>query len=213
MTSFSVLPLFSSPIITCAFGMDSKPLFSAIKNDKTIQYLPASDSGQLTAPFTSDSRHILDKFLEYKRAILDTFYDVKNGIFKLEKTEFAMTTSWVTKSEKGAQGDWHFHANCMYSGVLYDQTGEGMAPIEFERPTSSRAALLPGPICEFNIFNSDKWTLHPESNSLVFFPSYLMHRIGRQTGEAVRYSIAFNFFPNGLFGPGGDSMAHIDVRA
>jgi len=35
---------------------------------------------------------------------------------------------------------------------------------------------------------------------LYLFPSYLQHRIGKNEEDQVRYSLAFNLFPVGVFG-------------
>ena len=52
--------------------------------------------------------------------------------------------------------------------------------------------------------NNNSWTISPEKNLLVFFPSYLEHRIINNKDK--RRSLAFNIVPIGGYGTGDSSM-------
>ena len=48
--------------------------------------------------------------------------------------------------------------------------------------------------------NCKSFELKPEKNKLIFFPSYLRHKIKIHKGDTVRYSLAFNIIPIGDVG-------------
>ena len=56
-----------------------------------------------------------------------------------------------------------------------------------------------------NPLNTHLTIIPPEYNKLIFFPSYLSHKIGEFKGK-VRYSLAFNIVPKGEYGDGDSSM-------
>ena len=47
---------------------------------------------------------------------------------------------------------------------------------------------------------TNNWRLQPKKNMIVFFPSYLHHRIEKNTFDEVRHSLAFNIMPDGTTG-------------
>jgi len=47
---------------------------------------------------------------------------------------------------------------------------------------------------------TSNWKLNPKKNMLVFFPSYLYHKIEKNTSDEVRHSLAFNIMPDGATG-------------
>ena len=63
---------------------------------------------------------------------------------------------------------------------------------------------------EFNIYNSQSWSISPKKNMIIFFPSYLYHQIEKHNSKIVRYSLAFNIMPNHTFGD-ADSEANLNV--
>ena len=44
------------------------------------------------------------------------------------------------------------------------------------------------------------WRLQPKKNMLIIFPSYLHHKIEKNTFDEVRHSLAFNVMPDGATG-------------
>ena len=86
----------------------------------------------------------------------------------------------------------------MFSGILYLDDDENAAPIEFEsRNGGDQIFVVPS---EPTILNSRRWSFKPEKNMMLIFPSELYHRIGVHKSLQPRYSIAFNFFPEGKIG-------------
>lgn len=160
--------------------------------------------------YASADFHILDTYLDLKEEIKKCFNFFKNTILKYESTEFQITTSWMTKVRPGCMSHFHNHKNCMYSGVLYFDTFDHCAPIEFTNTNLYQDCFLLNQPSEKNIYNNDVWSIIPEKNNIIFFPSYLMHRVGIHECDSSRYSLAFNFIPDGIFGS-ADSTLRVEI--
>lgn len=67
--------------------------------------------------------------------------------------------------------------------------------------------ISPSPPTEYNIYNSPWWNFKPKKNMVIFFPSYLKHRMGRHNLDDPRYCLVFNIMPCGTFGFGDSSIS------
>ena len=52
------------------------------------------------------------------------------------------------------------------------------------------------------------WRLEPKKNRLVVFPSYLYHKIEKNTSDEVRHSLAFNVMPDGIIGQNDSTFVY-----
>ena len=68
--------------------------------------------------------------------------------------------------------------------------------VEFETPLWNHSDFYLYPK-EFNLLNMTSFKLKPQSNLLVFFPSYLQHQVSRHNDNKSRYSLSFNIIPIG----------------
>ena len=50
-----------------------------------------------------------------------------------------------------------------------------------------------------NIYSCEEWTITPKENTVLLFPSNLMHRVAKNLSNKNRYSLAFNINPIGTF--------------
>lgn len=146
--------------------------------------------------------------------VLDSRPNIKST-FENEATVFArevyrtqvdmrMTTSWLTKTAPGGFSNEHHHSNSVFSGVWYPDDG---CDIMFSNPIMEHGTLW-SPPDQLNEFSTGSYHLPARRNMLVLFPSWLKHRIVRNSGD-VRYSLAFNFFPADEF---GDNDSTFTVR-
>lgn len=192
--------LFFSPVYQIIVP-DGLPALDALKE---YEYIPAIAENSHTCYITK-STSVLDDFPKEKQIILNYFYKVKNEYLRHESTDFKMTSSWGTRAEQGSQSQYHYHANNFYSGVFYfDEYADNAGPIMFESPLQSQN-FYSFKIEEYNLHNARTHSLNLRKNTLIFFPSYLKHKIGLHLSEKPRYSIAFNFHPTGEYGF-GDSL-------
>lgn len=196
--NFSVYPFFSSPISLTFLDIDTKDFLNQLKN---IKFKDASDENMEDQSNTeiTNTLYLLnsDNFLSLRSEIMQKFYFYKNNYLMLSNTDFQMTTSWGVRSKKGTYSQMHSHSNSFISGVLYLNGDENTGDIEFDSPIYEQISVVP---TEFNMFNSKVWNIKPQKNLLVFFPSYLRHRIKRNNSNEDRYSIAFNLIPYGTYG-------------
>ena len=97
----------------------------------------------------------------------------------------------------GSSGDIdHFH-----DGVDI-HLSEGGGDLQFFRPDGNWQIFAPHKPREYNNYNSTSWTVPVQQNRLLIFPAYIPHRIMRNSGKKIRYSLAFNVIPKGIFGWG-----------
>ena len=188
------LPLFASNIIFLNVEEDTDEL-------KTIGGVKSSNiDGDVK---DSENFRILEKCPRVRDIILNKWRQVADEFFKY-KHDFAITTSWITDVEPGSSSQFHSHFNCMISGVYYfDTYDEFSAPIEFINPLTKVQSFWIEPK-EPSLACSTLWTLPPRDKQVIFFPSYLEHRVGLHRGDKMRHSLAFNIVPIGLIG-GADS--------
>lgn len=146
-----------------------------------------------------ESHHFLDhpqlNFLKQK--ITAEFLKFVSESYDYSTTKFNMTTSWLKVLTPGSYGHFHWHRNCMFSGVYYLDSiaeNEGGKLVVHDSNTSSFFVKASSGI-NYEIFN-----ITPQEDRVVFFPSELQHKITRNDSNRNRYSIAFNFIPIGEIG-------------
>tara|TARA_B100001057_G_scaffold272047_1_gene272288 strand:+ start:474 stop:1097 length:624 start_codon:yes stop_codon:yes gene_type:complete len=134
--------------------------------------------------------------LHLKNKIIKEFYTFKNQVMRYEN-RFEIVRSWIAKSEPGQSSDFHNHNNCMWSGVYYIDVPQKSGGITFENFDMQRFQLN---VTDYNQNNSDKWTVIPQTDTIIFFPSEVYHKIETNESNMTRYSIAFNLLPVGEIG-------------
>ena len=114
----------------------------------------------------------------------------------------------MTKTLTGGYCQFHSHKKCYYSGVLYFDSYE-TGDLVFKKSSLSNSIKINEPE-EWNIYNYDNFFIKPQKNLIVFFPSYLEHKINLYSNFEDRFSLAFNLFPYGKMGS-GDSTVNIKL--
>lgn len=208
--TLKVYPVFSSPIAVFDIEQDLNFYYEKLKtfyNFKTVypkEYLEHSD---IKNTWISESYVVFKDFPDLEKIILKYFYNYKNKVLKYENTDFVFTTSWVTKVEVPSYHPYHPHHNSMFSGCLYFDDG---SPIEFH-PSYNPLIAVNNPT-ENNIYNSLHWEIETKKNRLIFFPSYLLHRISsNHLTNDTRYSLVFNILPTGTFST-NTAIVNVDVK-
>lgn len=108
-----------------------------------------------------------------------------------------VSAMWSTCTCPGESGEDHYHSNSYFSGVFYpfDSTP---SQLRFYSPNHENYSLnVCGNINTWNPYNSASYDLQPQKNNLIFFPSYLKHRVLKNNSNIVRYSLAFNIYLRG----------------
>jgi uncharacterized protein (TIGR02466 family) len=158
----------------------------------------------------SKDMRVLESYPQIKKILLDYFISFSSDILGLN-CDFTISTSWMTKCEKGESSHLHSHANCFWSGVYYyGEEYDGSSSLAFENPLTNYIrdygfSLYPEVSTRYNKMTEE---IIPHKNGLVLFPSYLKHKILKHDNDIPRYSLAFNIVPIGHYGV-GDSQYDI----
>ena len=200
----NVYPLFASNLIETKFGDEEsiKKLNKICEDSDWVVNLQEGNSGASS----TRNKLILEDYPEIKESLSKCFKQVNDKVLQLGGN-FIITTSWLTKVTKNTFSQFHTHRNSFYSGVLYFgeySKDDKHAPIQFESPITEFPSHFIVPK-KWNIHNCFTWDVYPSTGTLLFFPSYLRHRIGMHNDDNPRYSLAFNIVPYGSYGEGDSS--------
>ena len=155
----------------------------------------------------SEDIRVLESYPQIKKSLLDYFISFSSDVLGL-KCDFAISTSWMTKCQKGESCQFHSHANCFWSGVYYyGEKYDKSSSLVFKHPLNNYIenygfTVYPEVATPYNKMEE---IITPHKNGLVLFPSYLKHKILKHDSDIPRYSLAFNIVPVGNYGT-GDSL-------
>lgn len=208
--TFNLFPIFATPMAIIRIGKDvfdkEKLLEKCEFNDTQID----ANGSYSTLAGGSETFNILNLFPEEKEILMSYFNDFKNRALKLTTTDFAMTTSWVTKTIPGASSQPHIHKNSVFSAVFYfDDIPANGGKIAFESVGIQSDTMLLNNPDEWTPYTSKSWIYPPEKNALLIFPSSVFHRVTTNDSDQDRYSLAMNFFPTGKI---GNCDSYIDFK-
>ena len=194
MNKMNVLPLFASNLVFST--IDDK--FNTIKKD-TIDFYKGSDKDQTSK--VSESLYVLNNYKELGYEILNLFNQYAGEILSLDN-KFSFSTSWFTKMEPGNFCNFHYHSNSFYSGLFYfDEYNDNSGDICFLNPLNQiNNFTINSRVSNTN--HAKEYILTPQKNMLLFFPSYIWHKILTNSSNTTRYSLAFNLIPVGQYGSG-----------
>jgi uncharacterized protein (TIGR02466 family) len=202
---YDVFPLFSSPVCSMIIEENLDEYFEQLKRLDFFE----NEIIFANKTFMSKNRKVLDQFVYLKNVILKHFNLFKNDVLHYENTDFIITTSWVTKCHQNSYSQSHMHRNSIFSGVLYFEDHDPESTITFEN-LNLRSSIFANKTTN-NIFNADEWKISSCKNKILFFPSYLHHKIDPHMSSKDRYSLAFNLFPTGSLGV-LDSAINIEIK-
>lgn len=199
MEEFDVIPMFSSPLFSVIVNEDTDELKES--NSKFIaSTLQGLDNLENTT-FT-----ILDEHPRVKNILL-SYWKKVNKEFLFNDCEHIISTSWITKIERGQFSQVHWHKNSYYSAVYYyDDYDDECADLIMLNPLDKFTDFYTPSSDQNNIFTSAVWGAKPKKNKLLFFPSYISHSVGQHRSNSSRYSLAFNICPIGEYGNGDSYM-------
>jgi uncharacterized protein (TIGR02466 family) len=192
MLNYEAIPLFPETILKSKIDRNfTKEELDFIKNLPLIK----NDNN-----FTSEDNYILNNPIlsNLKEDILQTvkvyFYDLLKSEFN---TEIYITQSWVNFTKENESHHRHSHPNSVLSGTIYIDVDSTKDSIVFYKNICNQIVTTK---TEFNIYNSDLWTLPVEASQIIVFPSYLQHSVNTKVGSDTRISLSFNTFIKGKIG-------------
>ena len=181
---FETHNLFPSSIYIIFSHNSVSDFFHNLINVEGIDFRTVGDNPHWVTKFT-----LLDDYPEMKKLFTSISLQILKEVAGAEKIK--ITTSWLTAIAPNATPTLHRHSNSWFSGVYYFQ--DSYSGLEFKNPIERDIDLKNGKL-------TSNWKLNPKKNMLVFFPSYLYHKIEKNTFDEVRHSLAFNIMPDGTTG-------------
>ena len=174
------------------------------KNDldiaKTFKYERMnSDNGNYTL-----DKNVLDKMPTLKNRIENEFEKYVRDVLHInKKVNFKIINSWINIHKKGDWSQSHLHKNSCFSGVYYLNVPENSGNISFDKTivlNNLSTSTISYDYDEANYINADKVKFKVEEGLILFFPSTIYHNVDKSNSIEERYSLAFNFFADGLVG-------------
>jgi uncharacterized protein (TIGR02466 family) len=136
-------------------------------------------------------------FCDLKASILE---NVNNYFLQIVRPKFEVlpyiTTSWINLGPAGSNHHEHSHSNSFCSGVFYLQADQSNDNITFYNSRYQQIKIYTE---DYNLYNSDSWSVPVNTGDILIFPSYLNHAVTKTTSDS-RISLAFNVFVKGVLG-------------
>jgi len=193
--------LFSTPLFRTKLYLND---IDIIKKDIIQNHREYVASGNINQEMLSDGKNAFTKLESNEKyfSLLEKINEiVRSSLKKIycydEDIEPYICAMWSTCCCPGESGEEHYHSNSFFSGSYYPFE-ETPSEISLYSPTHEKCALnINANITEWNHINSTSYTIKPQKYDLMFFPSYLKHKVLKNNTNIVRYSIAFNVFLKG----------------
>ena len=154
-------------------------------------------------PFGRNKR-LLEQYPRIRDILLDKFKYIARTELGYKERDYLITTSWLTLNPPGGSAQLHCHRNSFWSAVYYyhDNYDDDSGEISFENPLEDKwDFFFDQPDIETsNEFNAGSWRFKPQKKKLILFPSYLRHSVCLNESNDIRYSLAFNIVPLGVWG-------------
>ena len=108
-----------------------------------------------------------------------------------------ISNMWININPKYSYNANHIHNGSFFSGSYYITVPEDSGTINFVNPSPLQRLFVDGlikhgGINSYNRFNAQNWTMQPQPNMLILFPSWIDHNVGQNLSNDLRVSIAFN---------------------
>ena len=201
MTQRTVVPLFSTPLYVNNVGDFEKP------DHRSLEYSDRLPDGRFHHFLTTVDKNVLElpAFEGVRGIVMNEVEFYAREVCRVSKRiEFYVTNSWINVYRRGEQAGAHMHHNSLLSGVLYLKATEGGGEIVFHRDVQSQVPFPPSldlDMDSFNIYNCKSWGHKPKTNDICLFPSVVSHSVDPNETNEERWSLAFNVFVRGSFGP------------
>jgi uncharacterized protein (TIGR02466 family) len=149
---------------------------------------------------TSENSYILEmpEMANLKTDFLSAVqHYMDNVVCASESVKAYITQSWVNYTSQGQYHHKHAHPNSYLSAVFYIDVAEGVDKITFYKDNESQFDVTP---TEWNMHNSKSWWYPAKNNTLIIFPSELVHSVLTKDESNTRISLSFNTFLKGKIG-------------
>jgi len=195
----NTLLLFSTPVFVC-----NKYSNIVEVHDTTNEQLNTRENigGNLSSTETNVLN--LESYSTIRNRIMSGLEEyINNVLFIKPEHEFYITQSWLNFNPPRSSHHRHNHSNSLISGVYYIDTApeDSITFVShYSSNTITNNATLQIDVSEYNITNSNIWTVPVKNNDIIFFPSTLLHEVSPNNSDKNRISLSFNVFVKGNLG-------------
>lgn len=187
--------LFPIPIVFIDLNRELTEIEKAVINEyKNDSKRNQGNSSSINTYVLNDERlaNLKQFFTGETYNYFKNFYNPKNEV------EFYITQSWLNMTNTSEFHHAHTHANSFLSGVFYLEADEDMDSITFHNSRDSFNFHIP---CDdWFMYFAKTWKFKIKKNTLIIFPSTLMHSVDNVKSEKQRVSLAYNTFIKGNLG-------------
>jgi uncharacterized protein (TIGR02466 family) len=147
---------------------------------------------------SSDDIHLLPEMKELVDLIITESGYVLD-IYKIKRDSHYITNMWANITNPNRWHHMHFHANCLFSGLVYIKTPPNCGNTMFQDPRIHSRMIEPV-YTENNILNGAEFSAPPEKGRMLMWPSFLSHTVeyGTAPEQEDRIVVAFNVMIRGL---------------
>jgi len=189
----TIYPLFSMPLMAIPLDIKSQTILNFIKQLSYKKNLKESEG-----TYMSKSIKILEhQKLKKEKDIFIAAIKIYLNILSYSK-QYKILNSWATKTLKNCGSQLHVHRNSWLSAVYYPESDSGFT-ISFTKNLPNTSFFGLDYDSPNNIYSCEEWKIKPSKNVLLIFPSEMYHKIEKNLSNKMRYSLAFNINPIGLF--------------
>jgi len=130
---------------------------------------------------------------ELKNEVLIRIMQISTFTGRHLNLKYYISKMWTIINRKHDFNLLHSHPNCCFSGAFYVKCNKYSGGLVFTH--SNKAfdwAFDPNTIKEYSPYTSQKYTIIPEENYLIIFPSYQDHYVEPNLSDSDRIVISFN---------------------
>jgi uncharacterized protein (TIGR02466 family) len=147
---------------------------------------------------TPDDIHLLPEMKELVDLVMKESGQMLD-VYKMKRDSHYITNMWANITAPNRWHHMHFHANCLFSGILYVTTPKDCGSTIFQDPRMHSRMIEPS-YWENNTLNSTEFHAPPERGRMLMWPSFLSHSVDYGTAKESedRIVVAFNIMIRGL---------------
>jgi uncharacterized protein (TIGR02466 family) len=206
-TKFEIIPIFPTPLYINQIPQELvSDHISLLNNEKLL----GKKEGILEEDYGSRSldTYILNNPL-YKNLsnyILQHATNFSQNYLSYNYKNYKFSQSWVSVKNPNQEHVPHSHYHSLISGILfYGESNKDTSKVSFIREDNYSRTLHSHPSNpdSINQFSYNEYSINYSPNSLILFPSYLVHTVSKNITNIPRKSLAFNIIPRDGFGVEG----------
>jgi uncharacterized protein (TIGR02466 family) len=138
-----------------------------------------------------EMKELVDVIMWESESILDAF--------AIKRESHYISNMWANIANPNRRHNFHIHANCLLSGLVYIKTPKNCGSTIFASPRMNSKNLEPTYLKK-NELNADVFSLPPVKGRMLIWPSHVPHAVeqGAANEAEDRIVVAFNVMIRGL---------------